>query len=97
MAPEPFYNEDAWDTIKTGKEFEELGMARLLGQVPESLDLMRHKEFAVQPSPHEEMLRQEFIAYGWTIVSAPSATIANACQQDQVRGHSCSNCYPATH
>ncbi|KAI8666779.1 SNF2-rel-dom domain-containing protein [Fusarium keratoplasticum] len=38
-------------------------MARLLGQDPESLDLMRHKEFAVQPSLREEMLRQEFIAY----------------------------------
>lgn len=64
MAPETFYNEDTWDTIKTGKEFEKLGMARLLGQDLESLDLIRHKEFAVQPSPREEMLRQEFFAYG---------------------------------
>ncbi|KAI8718093.1 SNF2-rel-dom domain-containing protein [Fusarium sp. LHS14.1] len=63
ISPETFYNEDAWDTIKTGDEFKKLGMTRLLGQVPECLDLTRLHELALQRSPHEEMLRQEYITY----------------------------------
>ncbi|EEU39256.1 uncharacterized protein NECHADRAFT_82061 [Fusarium vanettenii 77-13-4] len=63
ISPETFYNDDAWDTIKTGEEFKKLGMARLLGQVPECLDLTRLHELALQLSPREEKLRQEYIAY----------------------------------